>query len=83
MGGALISRINGVPPPGTPGLVTLNLAEVQETVEIELDTKVVHSLSEVQEGTGLISAGVQFSGSAEETRKKLLPIFRLLGLQED
>ncbi len=81
-GGALISEVSAVPPEGSQVALTFDAEEGEVQLEGKLSSRVVHTISELIEHGGAGAFGVQFEGSIEEIRSKLIPIFSVLTLKE-
>jgi len=85
LGGALITHVDAVPPEGVPLIVRFQVEK--ETVELE--GKLIHTINLSFRGPWIVqvsamedgqvgSFGVEFQGSLEEIRSKLIPVFRNL-----
>ncbi|MCH8320913.1 MAG: PilZ domain-containing protein [Acidobacteria bacterium] len=81
-GGALISEVSAVPPEGAEVALTFEAEEGEVQLEGKLSTRVVHTITELIEHGGAGAFGVQFEGSIEEIRSKLIPVFSVLTSKE-
>ena len=81
-GGALISEVSTVPPEGAEVALTFDVEEGELQLEGKLSTRVVHTIDELTEHGGAGAFGVQFKGSIEEIRSKLIPVFSVLTSKE-
>ncbi len=81
-GGALISEVSAVPPEGAEVALTFEAEEGEVRLEGKLSSRVVHTITELIEHGGAGAFGVQFEGSIEEIRSKLIPVFSVLTLKE-
>ena len=82
-GGALVSEVTTVPPEGALVALTFEAEEGQVRLEGKLTSRVIHSITELIEDGGVGSFGVQFEGSIEDIRAKLIPIFQVLTSGKD
>ncbi len=77
-GGALITKVDAVPPVGALVVVRFQVEEEKMELEGRLTSRVVHTAQEIIEGGQVGSFGVEFQETEEEVRSKLSPVFRAL-----
>ncbi len=82
-GGALISEVTSVPPEGAVVALTFDAKEGPVRLKGKLTSRVIHTITELIEDGGVGSFGVQFEGSIEDIRAKLVPIFQVLTSGQD
>ena len=76
LGGALIIRLNAVPPEHALVVLTFQVEKRQILLRGELTSRVIHTIKESVEEGEVGSIGIQFQDSIEQVRSQLVPVLR-------
>ncbi len=83
-GGALIKQVEVTPPKGTRATIRFEVQKQEIKLTGSLVAKILRTVEEFkEEGKGMVWLGVQFEGSEEEIKSKLIPVFQTLFPDQD
>jgi len=74
LGGALIIRLNAVPPEHALVVLSFQVEKRQVLLRGELTSRVIHTIKESVEQGEVGSIGLQFQDSIEQVRSQLVPL---------
>ncbi len=82
LGGAMIIRVNAVPPKGALVMIAFQVKTQEVMLKGKLTSRVIHTISEAIEDLNIGSFGVEFQDPPEKVKARLEPVFRAVSSAE-